>query len=276
LGIGLILAQKAIELVYDKGLLVYNPSESIVFNYLLFLMAIAIIWYFQKKINLPIALFLIVISIPIVMLNFEIRTDFLSDTRLLEFKVPDFSLLLNGFLYLMIPQLPLTLGNAVFAASESCHSLWGKQAERVNPSRLGLSIGISDAFIGLLGGFPICHGAGGIAAHAQFGGKTGGTTIIIGIIILVSALFEPLTAILFMIPVPLLGAMLLFDSWRLIILFKKDTVKIELAIALIVGIFSFLTRNLALALVIGILIENGIRLYNKYQKRRMIEAKGYE
>jgi SulP family sulfate permease len=242
----------------------------------LFLLAIAVIWYFQNKTNLPIALFLILISIPIILFNFDIRTDFLSDSSLLELKIPDLSLLVSGVVYLMIPQLPLTLGNAVFAASESCHSLWGKQAERVNPSRLGLSIGISDTFIGLLGGFPICHGAGGMAAHAQFGGKTGGTTIIIGLIILVSALFEPLTAILFMIPVPLLGAMLLFDSWRLIILFKKDTVKIELVIALIVGILSFLTRNLALALIIGILIENGIKLYHKYQKRRIIEAKGYE
>ncbi len=212
LGIGLILAQKAIELVLDKGLLVAAPNEELMFNFFLFLLAISVIWYFQSKKNFPIAFILIALSIPIVLFTYEFRTDFLSNTPLFEFKLPDTSLLLNGFIYLMIPQLPLTLGNAVFAASDSCHSLWGKQAERVNPSRLGLSIGISDLFIGLFSGFPVCHGAGGIAAHAQFGGKTGGTTIIIGMILIIAAVFEPLTAILFLIPVPILGAMLLLDS----------------------------------------------------------------
>ena len=276
LGIGLILAQKAIELVLDKGLLVAAPNEELMFNFFLFLLAISVIWYFQSKKNFPIAFILIALSIPIVLFTYEFRTDFLSNTPLFEFNLPDTSLLLNGFIYLMIPQLPLTLGNAVFAASDSCHSLWGKQAERVNPSRLGLSIGISDLFIGLFSGFPVCHGAGGIAAHAQFGGKTGGTTIIIGMILIIAAVFEPFTAILFLIPVPILGAMLLFDSWRMIVLFKKNTVKIEIAIALLVGIISFLTRNLALALVCGIMLESGIKFYDKYQKRNTVEVKGYE
>jgi SulP family sulfate permease len=276
LGIGLLLAKKAIELVYDKGLLINHSSESVILNFVLFLMAIVLIWYFQKRNNLPIALFLIVISIPVVLLNFEIGTDFSSGTSLFAFNFPDFSLLLNGFILLIIPQVPLTLGNAVFAASESCHSFWGKQAERVNPSRLGLSIGISNVFIGLLGGFPICHGAGGMAAHAQFGGKTGGTTIIIGVIMIAAAILEPLTRILFMIPVPILGAMLLFDSWRLIILVKKSPVNLERAIALVVGIVSFLAANLAVALIIGILFEYGIKIFAKYQKHRTLEAMGYD
>ncbi len=276
LGIGLILAQKAIELVLDKGLLVAAPNEGLMFNFFLFLLAISVIWYFQSKFFFPIALILIALSIPIVLFTYEFRTDFLSNTPLFEFNLPDTSLLLNGFIYLMIPQLPLTLGNAVFAASDSCHSLWGKQAERVNPSRLGLSIGISDLFIGLFSGFPVCHGAGGIAAHAQFGGKTGGTTIIIGMILIIAAVFEPLTAILFLIPVPILGAMLLLDSWRMIVLSKKNTVKIEMVIALMVGIISFLTRNLALALVCGIMLEIGIKFYDKHQKCKTVEVKGYE
>jgi len=139
-----------------------------------------------------------------------------------------------------------------------------------------LSIGLSDLFIGLFGGFPVCHGAGGIAAHAQFGGKTGGTTIIIGMILIITAVLKPLTGILFLIPVPILGAMLLFDSWRMIILFRKSTNKIEIGIALVVGVISFLTRNLALALVIGIILERGIKIYEQSQKRKMVEVKGSE
>jgi len=274
LGIGLILAQKAIELVLDNGFLMSSLDKDLILNACFFLVVLLVILYFQYKTNIPIALILIALSIPIILLTHEFRTDLLSDIPLFQFKLPDTSLLLNGLIYLMIPQLPLTLGNAVYAASDSCHSFWEKQARRVSPSRLGLSIGISDFFIGLLSGFPVCHGAGGIAAHAQFGGKTGGTTIIMGTILIVTAVYKPLTALLFLIPVPILGAMLLFDSWRMIMLFKKSTVKIEIGIALLVGIISFLTRNLALALVIGILLESGIKLYEKYQRGKIVEVKG--
>jgi len=276
LGIGLILAQKAIELVLDNGFLMAAPNNGLIFKFCLFFLALLAILYFQYKTNIPIALILIAVSIPIVSFIYEFRTEFLSNMPLLKFELPDTSLLLNGFIYLMIPQLPLTLGNAIFAASDSCHSIWGKQAQRVSPFRLGLSIGISDLFIGLFSGFPVCHGAGGIAAHAQFGGKTGGTTIILGMILIITAVFKPFTAMLFLVPVPILGAMLLFDSWRMIILFKKNTVKIEIVIALIVGIISFLTRNLALALVFGIILEGGIKIYDRYLKRKTVNVKGNE
>ena len=276
LGIGLILAQKAIELVLDKGFLMFNPNNGLIVNLCIFLIVFSVILYFQHKTNIPIALIMIALSIPVILFFYKIPTDFVSDSNLFNINVPDTSFLLNGLIYLIIPQLPLTLGNAIFAASESCHSLWGNQAKRVSPSRLGLSIGISDLFIGLFGGFPVCHGAGGIAAHAQFGGKTGGTTIIIGMILVITAILKPLTGILFLIPVPILGAMLLFDSWRMIMLFRKSTYKIEIGIALIVGIISFLTRNLALALVIGILLERGIKIYDRSQKRKMVEVKGSE
>ena len=276
LGIGLILAQKAIELVLDKGFLMFTPNNELIVNLCIFLIVFSVILYFQHKTNIPIALIMIALSIPVILFSYKIPTDFVSDTKLFEFNMPDTSLLLNGLIYLIIPQLPLTLGNAIFAASDSCHSLWGNQANRVSPSRLGLSIGLSDLFIGLFGGFPVCHGAGGIAAHAQFGGKTGGTTIIIGMILIITAVLKPLTGILFLIPVPILGAMLLFDSWRMIILFRKSTNKIEIGIALVVGVISFLTRNLALALVIGILLERGIKIYEQSQKRKMVEVKGSE
>lgn len=276
LGIGLILAQKAIELVLDKGFLMFTPNNELIVNLCIFLIVFSVILYFQHKTNIPIALIMIALSIPVILFSYKIPTDFVSDTKLFEFNMPDTSLLLNGLIYLIIPQLPLTLGNAIFAASDSCHSLWGNQANRVSPSRLGLSIGLSDLFIGLFGGFPVCHGAGGIAAHAQFGGKTGGTTIIIGMILIITAVLKPLTGILFLIPVPILGAMLLFDSWRMIILFRKSTNKIEIGIALVVGVISFLTRNLALALVIGIILERGIKIYEQSQKRKMVEVKGSE
>ena len=156
--------------------------------------------------------------------------------------------------------MPLTLGNAVYAANDICHTLWNDRAEKVSAPKLGFSIGLSDTIIGLLGGFPVCHGAGGMAAHAQFGAKTGKATIIIGSIFIFLAL-AGFSSFLFFIPVPLLAAMLLFDSYRMSMLVKKVKDNIQLVTALLVGIISFATKNLSIALAVGIIFEFGYRYF---------------
>lgn len=254
LGIGLILAQKAIEMVIEKGFLLFGEPGSMQMNFLVLLLLLPFLWVFQFRKKIPIALILILVSIVIIKLWGGTEPVIPKET-LLDFTVPKFSILLDAFFLLIIPQLPLTLGNAMFAASDASHSFWGKQAERVNPTRFGLSIGIGNSAIGLLGGFPMCHGAGGIAAHNQFGGKTGGTTIIIGVALIVFALISPLSAILFLIPVPLLAAMLLFDSWRMIALIKKLDLSFGIVVAILVGLISFFTRNLSIALISGLVVE---------------------
>jgi len=270
LGIGLILAYKAVALTIEKGF--YLGSESIFpyLNIIILVVVILLLWFVQFRKGIPLILSLLLAG-GIISIVFGISLDlsqYLGSPAKLT--IPDFSFFLNSLIYLMIPQLPLTLGNAVFAASDACHSFWKEQAQRVNPTRLGSSIGISDIFIGILGGFPICHGAGGIAAHAQFGGKTGGTVIILGSIFVLAALVDPLSSFLFFIPIPILAAMLLFDAWRMMMLIQKLKIKFEWVIAIIVGIISFATRNLTIALIVGFLIE---RLYAYYQKRTVTDLR---
>lgn len=270
LGIGLILAHKAIALSIEKGF--YLGSES-VFPYLNIIILAAVIlllWVVQFKKGIPLILFLLLAGGAITfVLGISLN---LSEYHGAPAKLtlPNFSFFLNSLIYLMIPQLPLTLGNAVFAASDTCHSFWKDQAQRVNPTRLGSSIGISDIFIGLFGGFPICHGAGGIAAHAQFGGKTGGTTIILGSIFVIAALIKPMSSFLFFIPIPILAALLLFDAGRMMMLVQKLGSKFEWVIAIVVGIISFATRNLTIALIAGFLIE---RLFILYKRKTKVEVK---
>jgi MFS superfamily sulfate permease-like transporter len=126
-----------------------------------------------------------------------------------------------------------------------------------------LSIGSSNIFIGLLGGFPVCHGAGGIAGHARFGGKTGGTTIIIGAIFVLAAFIKPLSSVLLYIPIPILGGLLCFESWCLASLIKRLTTKPELIVCILVGMMSFIIRNLTIAILVGFLVEKGYSLYLK-------------
>lgn len=267
-GIGLILAQKAIQLLFQKGFLLNNETTSKEINLLIFVVLFLLIWFFQFRKKFPIALLLIAISIPTFwFLSGPVKQDSAGD--ILTFVLPNLHLFVDAFILLIIPQLPLTLGNAMFAASDACHDFWGSRAKKVSPEKLGFSIGIADTIIGLLGGFPICHGAGGIAAHKQFGGKTGGTAIIIGGVLIFFALVTPFSNLLFLIPVPLLAAMLLFDSGRMILMLRKTGFPIQFIVALIVGIISFATKNLTIALVVGLIFE---RSYVYLKKRKNLKA----
>ncbi len=260
LGIGLILAQKAIELVIQKGILLNFPGSSLTINIILLIAATAVISLFQFKKKFPVALVLIFLSIIFFNLSGYQPGVNSANESIVSFTLPDFSKLLDAFIFLIIPQLPLTLGNAVYAADDICHTLWKDRAGKVSAQKLGFSIGLSDTIIGLLGGFPICHGAGGMAAHAQFGAKTGKATVIIGSILIFLAL-AGFSSFLFFIPVPLLAAMLLFDSYRMSILVKKVKDNIQLVTALLVGIISFATKNLSIALAAGIIFEYGYRYF---------------
>ncbi|NOY58428.1 MAG: hypothetical protein GXO75_05790 [Calditrichaeota bacterium] len=259
LGIGFILAQKAIQLVLDKGLLIHYDSLPLWWAIGLLVAAFFLLVHLPNRWRTLVIILLIGLSILLVkVLGLDpIEHPAASPAK---WTSPDFSFLIDAFFLLMLPQLPLTLGNAVFAANDACHTLWGGQASRVTPKRLGLSIGVSDMIIGLLGGFPICHGAGGMAAHARFGAKTGGATIIIGSLFVLLSLFPRAAPALFYIPVPFLGAMLLFNSWQMMTLFLRLEAEQDKAVAILVGLVSFFTRNLTVALAAGFFIEKSIYL----------------
>jgi len=264
LGIGLILAVKAMQLVLKKGLLLSGSDTSLWVSIGVLVGVLLLLWLVQFRKNIPIVLLLIVgsiIGVKVLGISPVLPE---SEDPIAQLQIPNISFLWIGLVYLMIPQLPLTLGNAVFAADDACHTFWGKRARRVNPTRLGMSIGVSNIFIGMLGGFPICHGAGGIGAHAQFGGKTGGTTIIIGSLLILTAVIPDFSEFIFLIPVPILSAMLLFDSWRMMLLTNKLSTRVEIGIAILVGLISFATRNLSIALIAGFIVE---RAYAYFQQK---------
>ena len=75
------------------------------------------------------------------------------------------------------PQLPLSLGNSVFATDDVLHHYHGGAARRVTPARLCLSLGLVNVGSGLLGGMALCHGSGGATAHYRLGARTAGATL---------------------------------------------------------------------------------------------------
>lgn len=140
----------------------------------------------------------------------------------IAFRAPSFALsdltwkaFFLGTVFLALPQLPLTLGNAIMATAEENNRLFPDRP--VDENKLSTSTGILNVFGASVGGIPMCHGAGGMAGHVAFGARTGGATVILGATLLLVALFlsgsiETLFSIL---PKAILGVILFITGAQL-------------------------------------------------------------
>ena len=146
---------------------------------------------------------------------------------------------------LALPQIPLTIANAILATSLLTYDLFPKKG--VDPDRLSRTIGAMNLISTPLGGFPMCHGAGGLAAMYRFGARTGGANIIAGIFILIFAVAFAPPEVLTLIPFGVFGALLVFvalelgkhsaktDSYQVTGVIAVLTLVVGLTVAFIVG-----------------------------------------
>ncbi|WP_306153406.1 putative sulfate/molybdate transporter [Roseovarius sp. MMSF_3281] len=120
---------------------------------------------------------------------------------------------------LALPQLALTLTNAVFLTTLVAGDLFGARAVHVSARNLCLTSGLANLLLAPMGALPMCHGAGGVAAHRRFGARTGAAPCMIGGLLLLIAILPPPVqgAILSAIPTATLGALLLIAAWELAI-----------------------------------------------------------
>ncbi len=157
---------------------------------------------------------------------------------------------------LVIPQLPMTLGNSIAATCEVSNNYFGEGSARVEPGRISLSIGLSNLAAGLFGGLPVCHGSGGVTAHHKMGARTAGATIIIGTAFILLALAlgsAGAAALLRAIPNWLLAALLAYTG----VLHAKLVLdpQASLPVAVIMGFIGLATQNLTYALAFGLAAE---------------------
>jgi hypothetical protein len=123
--------------------------------------------------------------------------------------------LMIGALFLALPQVPLTLGNAVIAITEENNRLFPRHP--VTEGKIATSTGLMNCLSAGVGGVPMCHGAGGLAGHVRFGARTGGALIILGSVLLVTAvLFSGSVATLLrLFPPSILGVILFLTGAQL-------------------------------------------------------------
>ena len=171
--------------------------------------------------------------------------------------LPDLSTqtFITAFVVLVLPQLPLTFANSCLATADVARTYFGRAADRVQPSRLALSLGVANLLAGAISGMPVCHGAGGMTAHYGFGARTGGTPIILGIALLglAVAFGASLPALLAGFPLPILAGLLAIAGLLHVALLKDLRHPAHWALAIAVGITGLLS-NLAIALVGALLV----------------------
>ncbi len=173
--------------------------------------------------------------------------------RIPHLHVPEWSDVATGALLLAIPQLPLSLGNSVLGTRQVASDLF--PGCDVTVRKIGWTYSCMNLLNPFLGGIPTCHGAGGMAGHHAFGGRTGGSVVISGLLyaglgLLASPVFGAAIALF---PRPVLGVILLFEAWALVRLARDLAPSAsEFGIALLVGLVAAgLPYGYVVALVVG-------------------------
>lgn len=182
--------------------------------------------------------------------------------------VPGAGAFATAFFLLVVPQLPLTFGNAVVAVDQLEHEYFGPAAARVSPSRVCLSAGVGNAVSALFGGMPMCHGAGGLTAHARLGARTAGMNLVLGgAFVALGLLFAAqIPVLLGLLPVWGLAGFLVYPGLRHAWL-VSDLRGWTLGVAVVAGAIGAWQRNLALTAAIALVAVHGPGLLRRAMHR---------
>ena len=157
-----------------------------------------------------------------------------------------------ALLVLVLPQIPMTLGNAVIANVDLSREYFEEDSKRATYRALCISQGLANFLSFSVGGMPMCHGAGGLAAHYRFGARTAGSNLMIGAIFVILGLFlgTHSLAVVYLLPMSVLGVLLIFAGTQLAltIIDLKDRKGLFVALVML-GIT--LASNLAVGFLVG-------------------------
>ncbi len=163
-----------------------------------------------------------------------------------------------GAVLLALPQLPLTFGNALIAIGEENNRLFPDRP--VTERKVAFSTGVMNLWSSALGGIPMCHGAGGMAGHVKFGARTGGASIMLGVLLIVLALFfgGSMLTLFRLFPPPVLGV-ILFLAGAELALGGRDPgpEKVDRFVVLATAVFAM--WNVGIAVIFGFLAWHASR-----------------
>jgi len=151
----------------------------------------------------------------------------------------------------VLPQLPLSLGNSVFATDDVLHHYYGDAARRVTPPSICLSLGLVNVASGLLGGMALCHGSGGATAHYRLGARTAGATLAAAGLYATLAAGAAFGLSPLFVPGAVLAGMLLFVGAEHCLLLTDLTKADDIVCAVLIATVAVATNDLAIGFVVG-------------------------
>lgn len=169
--------------------------------------------------------------------------------------LPSLSAFSLALIMLVLPQTPMTIGNAVIAYCDLSRDYFGHQSIKVTYKSACVSMALANGLSFLFGGMPLCHGAGGLAAHHRFGARTAGSNLMIGsiFVILVLLFGSDILSMLYLLPMSVLGILLVFAGSELALSIIDLNNRKDLLIPLMM-VGTTLASNLAAAFIAGLAI----------------------
>lgn len=183
--------------------------------------------------------------------------------QMLPFGFPEKADFTFALFALVLPQLPMTLGNAVLAFTDLSKEYFGDRSANVTNRKVCVSMALANFLSFLVGGMPLCHGTGGLAAHYRFGARTAGSNVIIGFHFLVLAvvLGDGIVGLFNLLPMSILGVLLVFAGLELTLTIMDMKDRRDYFVAtLILGIT--LASNLAVGFITGMVVAQLLK-WNK-------------
>ena len=172
-----------------------------------------------------------------------------------QLAVPTVEVWATAFVLLVIPQLPLTYGNAVVGMADLAREHF-PAARRVRPGSVALSCGLGNIGAALLGGMPMCHGSSGFTAHVRLGARTSTMNLLLGggFVVLGLAFAEQVLVLFGLLPVWALAGFLAYAGLRHALL-VLDLAGARLVLAVGAAAVGVVTGNLATTTAIALLVE---------------------
>jgi len=258
LGLGLQLATLALK---D-----YVPADGLIGYGLAFLSFVFIVSLLGNR-KYPPALFVILIGV-IYAVIFNLNLTHLAQGvgfQLPKCHIPTMQDVITGFLLLSLPQIPLSIGNSILATQQTAEDLFPERPP-LAVRKISLTYSVMNLIAPFFGGIPVCHGAGGMAGHYTFGGRTGGAVIIYGTMYLALGLFfgAVFGDIVHIFPKPILGVLLFFEGLALMkLMFGVALSKKEIMVTLMVGLMAV---GLPYGYLVGIILGTILAVLFKNNK----------
>ena len=277
LSVGLILLRKGIELAFSQEIFIGGASyftgmSQFPLGIVLAVLAIAIFFLFRQSRRFPSSLALLIFGLGAGVVFVTIPAFDRFSLTLPAIALPSSAEFYFALIALVLPQLPLTLGNAVVGTWDTAKTYFNEKSHRVTPRALTASMGMANIIAGLFGAMPMCHGAGGLTAHYRLGARTGGASIMVGaLLLLLGVLFGPVApSFLSLLPLSVLGILLAVVGIYHALLARDLTGADQIAVASSVAVTTLLLGNLTFGFGAGILLYSFLKIVRGLAKRKLL------